>query len=380
MNIALICTDDLPVPAVGGGAIQITVENLAQKLAHNAGVAVYSVQGAGLPEDEEVDGVRYRRFPRSPYVRSVAGDLRRTRPDAVVVFNRPAWVPAIRRACPQAIIVLSLHTHRMDPGWTPPAVARRAVAQADAVVTVSRFLARRLIRRYPRAAGKLRVIYSGVDAGRFAPPEDPEEARRAFGVEGRRVVLFVGRLSRSKGIHLLIGAMPRIVRRHPGAVLLVVGSRWFHGHRSDRFVRGLLRAANRMGGRVRFTGFVPPSEVHRAFQAADVLVCPSQWGEPLARVLYEAMASGLPVVTTARGGNPEVVRPGMNGVVVHRWRSSLALARAVSAVLASPRRGAMGTCGRQMVLERHTWDAAAARWLDLLTGLRALRRWQRLTA
>lgn len=98
--------------------------------------------------------------------------------------------------------------------------------------------------------------------------------------------------------------------------LVIVGSKWFSQNDVTDYVAYVRALAKKLPIPVVSTGFVAPSEIQNWFAAADLFVCTSIWQEPLARVHYEAMASGLPIVTTARGGNPEVIRLRENGLVV----------------------------------------------------------------
>src|SRR5690606_24124426 len=104
------------------------------------------------------------------------------------------------------------------------------------------------------------------------------------------------------------------------------------------------------------TGYVPYEEVHRYFAIADVFVCSSQWSEPLARVHYEAMAAALPIVTTERGGNTELVRMGVHGITLSQWHDPRAFAQAILDLLENPEAAmAMGRAGRRLVERRFTF-------------------------
>lgn len=402
MRIALVCPNDLPVPAVRGGAVQITAWHLAQRFASHAHVTLVSPalslgvrRGRANASDatgQPADGasgtasgganptlktaVHHVRFPLRGYSHLVAGYFRRTPFDYIVVFNRPKWIPMFRIAAGRGKIILSMHTHRLGPSWSSLPDGSRAVDAADRIVTVSRFLARRIGSRFHNARWKLRVVHSGVDLDRFRPGWAPAmqderlRLRRQLGWEHDRVVMFVGRLDPSKGAHVLLRAMARVVAHSPSARLVIVGGQWVRRKRPPGYVRQLKRLAAKLGSRVSFTGFIPPDQIHRYFAAADILVCPSQWEEPLARVLYEGMAAGLPIVTTARGGNPEVIRSGYNGRLVRAYRSPRALAAAVLEMVSKPEQAAkMGKTGRMMVEQNFGWHAAARRWRRLFRPL-----------
>ncbi len=125
-------------------------------------------------------------------------------------------------------------------------------------------------------------------------------------------------MSPNKGVDKLIQALPELAKRFNDLALVIVGSKWFSEEGTTDYIAYVRSLAKRLPIPVVATGFVPPNEIQHWFAAADLFVCTSQWQEPLARVHYEAMAAGLPIVTTARGGNPEVIVPNENGVVVER--------------------------------------------------------------
>ena len=78
-----------------------------------------------------------------------------------------------------------------------------------------------------------------------------------------------------------------------------------------------------------FTCFIPPADIPAYYSIGDLFVCASQWSEPLARVHYEAMAAGLPIITTNRGGNAEVIAGYGNGIVIDEYDSSDVMAQQI---------------------------------------------------
>src|SRR5690606_7956199 len=126
-------------------------------------------------------------------------------------------------------------------------------------------------------------LYSGVDVERFSPKGSlrsrmmAAQTRRELGLDDEPVILYVGRLSRKKGPHVLLDAMPEVLKRQPRAKLVMVGSRWFGTNETDDYVRSLQLKAEALGHHVILTGYVPYDQVHRYFAIADVFVCSSQW-------------------------------------------------------------------------------------------------------
>lgn len=375
MRMALICTEKLPVPPVRGGAIQTYIDGVLPFLEARHAVTVVGRTDPTLPDREWAGGVRYVRISADDgpeaYANGVAAFLATEPWDVVACFNRPAFVERIAAAAPGARLVLSLHNEMFQPERLLPRQARQVLALVDAVVTISDFIGRGIARLYPEFAGKVRTIRSGVDLDRFNPGPHPAEAflRDWYGLHGRPVILSVGRLSAKKGIHLVLEAMERVQLTHPDAVLLQVGSRWYGRDDEDDYVRAIKRQAAALGEAVRLKGYVPYAEIDGYFALADLFVCASQWEEPLARVHYEAMAAGLPIVTTDRGGNAEVVADGENGYLVRPHDRVEPFAAAMQALLDNPGlRERMGQRGRAMAEIRFGWERVARELLRTLEG------------
>lgn len=125
-----------------------------------------------------------------------------------------------------------------------------------------------------------------------------------------KVVLYVGRLSWGKGVHLLIEAMPRVFSKVRNAKLIVAGGGILESVLRERV------ASQGMADSVLFLGHVDYETVLNLYSLAHVVVSPSVWPEPLSRVHLEAMTSGKPVVATKVGGNLETVVDGKTGLLV----------------------------------------------------------------
>jgi glycosyltransferase involved in cell wall biosynthesis len=224
-----------------------------------------------------------------------------------------------------------------------PILMQRFVARRiPHVITVSRASRERIVSDFRVPADRIHVVPNGVDAQRFRPR--PEIAR----VPGR--VLYVGNLEDpNKGGKYLLRAAAQL---RPGAHLLVAtGSIQAEGW-VPRLVQDLA-----LGGRVQFRFGLDTEALAALYNTAEVAVCSSLFegfGFPAA----EAMASGLPLVSTQGGALPEVV--GDAGVLVP-VADPAALAQAVNGLLAEPaRRAALGRAARERVLECFQWDRAAA--------------------
>ncbi|MGE5398027.1 MAG: glycosyltransferase family 4 protein [Chitinophagales bacterium] len=337
MKIAFICTQKLPSPAVEGGAIQILIDGVKNYLAKNHEMTIYSITHPKLPQNEITDGIRYIRFPSGTYLGDVARDIRKRSGefDVIHVFNRPYNVPFFKRSSPKSRIVVSLHNEMFRPDKLTDNQGIASLAATHRILTVSNFIAQTVTARFPQAKTKVRTIYSGVDLEQYPPvwsargQKIRENMRYKYNVQGKTVITYVGRLSNKKGVHVLIQAFLTLAKERKDVVLAIVGSKWFGDNTEDKYVKMLKKLSAPIQDRMIFTGFVNPRDIHRYYLMGDIFVCASQWEEPLARVHYEAMAAGIPIITTSRGGNPEVIDNGVNGVVIKNYSQPEAFARAI---------------------------------------------------
>ncbi|MBI5103611.1 MAG: glycosyltransferase [Solirubrobacterales bacterium] len=207
--------------------------------------------------------------------------------------------------------------------WVPAGRASSLVLgtlrrHAGAIVANSRWTAEQL----PPGPAPLHTILNPVDAASFAAAElDPAEARAALGLAPEDEVLgVVGQLTPWKGQSDAVRTLALVRRERPRARLLVAGSVRF-GAASTRFdnaayereLRALPAALDLPPGAVRFLG--ERDDVPRVMRALDLLLVPS-WREAFGRVAAEALATGVPVIATDAGGPAEIVRDGVDGVVL----------------------------------------------------------------
>lgn len=374
MKVALVCSEKLPVPPVRGGAIQQYIEGVLPYLAKDHEITVYGIADRELPEREEqgqVSYVRFRTGSRQGYIKSVASALGGEQFDLVHVFNRPRALTEYYRAAPGARYILSVHNDMFAPNKITPEEGDFCLEHTEVVVTVSDYIRKNIEELYPQARGKAFTVYSGVDPERFRPGWTPEGhnlgavVRERYGIGNATVVLLATRFSEKKGVHVIIEAMDKVIREDPRVVLLVVGSKWYGSNKVNDYVASIFSQAQVLGSQVIFTGFVPPAKMPEYYAAGDIFVCASQWQEPLARVHYEAMSAGLPIITTNRGGNPEVVAGQGNGLILCGYDQPDDFAWAINYLLANPRAAReMGRQGRRLAESRFSWARVAG---ELLT-------------
>lgn len=379
MKIAMICTEKLPVPPIRGGAIQQYIDAVMPYIQEKHDVTVFSVEDPILPQMEDKGNTHFIRVngkQKQNYIYNIISHMK-DEYDLIHVFNRPKWVNLIAEAFPHATISLSLHNEMFHPSKISKADGERCIKKVRFITTVSRFVAEEIKKLYSEAASKLHTIYSGVDINRYQPvwSEDVmqirDELKAKYGLADKKVVLFVGRLSSKKGAHILIKAMKDVLTSYPNTALVLVGSKWYGENQEDSYVRQIKQMSEELNTDIILTGFLPPKEVIAHYYLGDVFICASQWREPLARVHYEAMAAGLPIITTDRGGNAEVVRGFGNGIVISEYNQPQAFADAITYLLDQPSIALeMGRTGRILAEEKYSWERVASDLMGLFESCR----------
>ncbi len=365
MKIAMICTEKLPVPSIRGGAIQQYIDAVLPYLKEKHDMTVFCIADPKLSQQENSSICYIKSANTHDYISGVIDRLNDGY-DLIHVFNRPHWVNSIAEKLPKTAISLSLHNEMFQESKISKAEGAKCIQRVEFIATVSRFIAAGIKKLYPEAAGKIQTVYSGVDVNRYQPVWSQEareirhQLKKRYGLTGKKVVLFVGRLSPKKGAHILIKAVNQIQSSHPDTALVLVGSKWYGENQEDSYVRQVKQMADTLDTDVVMTGFLPPSEVVSHYYLGDVFVCASQWKEPLARVHYEAMAAGIPIITTDRGGNAEVVKGKGNGIVISEYNQPQAFADAITYLLEEPGiAGEMGKAGRRLAEEKYSWERVA---------------------
>jgi UDP-glucose:(heptosyl)LPS alpha-1,3-glucosyltransferase len=282
------------------------------------------------------------------FARCVGADMMRSGGGAHASYLRAArkW-----RGAPGASAM------RLSPYHQVQMLVERQAFQSPGLkraIAVSNFVRDDLIREFNLLPEKANTIYNGVDLDRFRPAADSSERtaiRQKFVLPASApVVAFVGNGFARKGLGFLIEAWPLVAG---GAFLLVVGA----DRQTDKFAR---RAhALNVGARVVFTG--PQPDVASIFHAADAFAMPSLF-EPFGNVVMEAMASGLPAMTSAFSGVAELIPPSMRGFRVENPDDVGEVALRLGALFDAP---ANLAAEARNTAEKYTW----ARYAKELSAL-----------
>lgn len=259
-------------------------------------------------------------------------------------------------------------------------IEKTAFEAADAVIAVSHGMRRDILRSYPALdESRVEVVYNGIDLERWKPTQDAD-AVRALGIDpDRPSVVFVGRITRQKGLPYLLRAaatLPKDVQ-----LVLCAGAPDTPGILAE-VTAGVQSLQKERSGVIWIDRLLPQHELSAVLSAGAVFVCPSIY-EPLGIVNLEAMACGLPVVGTATGGIPEVVVEGETGrlVPIEQLTDGTGtptdpdvfvadLSRTLTEVLNDPARAAeMGRAGRLRAEQEFSWGRIATRTREIYASL-----------
>ncbi|GAA3173771.1 glycogen synthase [Blastococcus jejuensis] len=256
-------------------------------------------------------------------------------------------------------------------------VERTAYLAADAVIAVSHGMRADVLDAYPDLdPARVHVVGNGVDAEAYRPVDAPDVVR-SLGVDlDRPYALFVGRITRQKGVMHLLAAAEQL----PPEVGLVLCAGAPDTEAERQQVADAVAALQaRRTGVVWIEAMLPREQLVPLITAATVFVVPSVY-EPLGIVNLEAAACGTAVVASAVGGIPEVVDDGRTGLLVpYDPADPAAFERALAARIAElaldpGRAAAMGAAGRERVLSEFGWPAIAQQTVEVYSGVLSGRR------
>jgi starch synthase len=256
---------------------------------------------------------------------------------------------------------------------------RVALEGADAVIAVSQGMRHDILASYPAIdPERVRVIYNGIDAEQYRPDPGTDVLERHGVDPARPAVVFVGRITRQKGVPYLLDAALEFDER---AQLVLCAGAPDTPEIGAEVEQRVERLSNERGNVIWIDQMLPKADVIQLLSHATVFVCPSIY-EPLGIVNLEAMACEAAVVATATGGIVEVVQDGVTGLLVPFEPApgeieprdpaafSHAIAERVNELLADPERAAaMGRAGRARALEAFDWSAIAAETSELYRSL-----------
>lgn len=329
MKIAVLTCGMLPIPAVQGGAVENLIDfyldyNNRKKL-HD--ITVYSPWNPKVEEHPaissdvnhyvyiDVTSFKARLARRlygyfhhneyynhfiEYYFEKVYADLKKNNSDLILIENGAGLAYKLSQRGYKNLI-LHLHNDLLHSQSRYHDIIFNSLSK---ILTVSDYIKERV--STIQQSDKIQTIYNGIDLNAFSPHKNLSINRKSMGfTEEDFVLVYSGRINREKGISELIDAMLQL--KNPCIKLMILGSSFFDNARNeDVFIQSLKNKAKRIETQIVFTGFIPYNQVPDYLQLADIAVLPSMWDEPFGLTIVEAMAVGLPLITTRSGGIPEI--------------------------------------------------------------------------
>ena len=392
---ALLLTNEYPPHVYGGAGVH--VEYLARELARFMAVEVRCFGGQTSSEgDLTVRGFRADEsaFGCPPALRAVFSATQRdnamaaagTDADLVHVHTWYTHLGGILTKLNYGL-PLVLTAHSLEPlrpwkreqlgggydfsGW----VEKTAIEMADAVIAVSESTKADLLRLFRVDPARVHVIHNGIDLEEYAERRDDEILQRHGVDPARPYILFVGRITRQKGIIHLVKALRHL---DPGFQVVLCAGAPDTPEIAAEMKSAVEAAQQGRPGVVWIEKMLPKAEIIALYSGAEVFVCPSIY-EPFGIINLEAMACGTPVVASAVGGIPEVVVHGETGLLVpveqnkeapfepvNAERFALNLAEAINELMRDEvRRRHMAREARRRVEENFSWEVIAQKTAEL---------------
>lgn len=275
------------------------------------------------------------------------------------------FIGVFLKKCHKVPLLVSVHGSDLFPlksGFFR-ALQRFAIKNADCITVNSEATKRELLTRFPQYSSKVKTTPMGVDTSTFKP----RSIQKPKKYEACGILLFVGRLSDQKGLQYLIEAMPSVIEQEKSVKLLVIGEGSYEKELRD------VVADNHLEKHVEFLGSMPPSEIQKYYNFANIFILPSLSNktgtEALGLALLEAMASGCAVIGTKVGGIPFIIKDNINGLLVEQ-KNSAELAKAIMLLLKDkPRAKKIGKKASEFVSKNYSWDMISDGFMKIYGGL-----------
>lgn len=330
MKIAVLTCGMLPIPAVRGGAVENLIDfylefNDSHKL-HD--ITIYSPWDVEIKKQSALTSLvnhyvfidvssfkariarriygyihhyEYYNYFIEYYFEKVYDKIKKKNFDLIILENCPGYAYKLSQRGYNNII-LHLHNDLLNTKSRFHDVIFNSLKK---ILTVSDFIKERV--SIIQSNNKIQTIYNGIDIKKFSRIEISQVSRNTIGFnENDFVIAYNGRINPEKGISELIDAI-LLLKEKSNLKLMIIGSSFFdNASNEDPFVLSLKEKTKTIKGNTIFTGFIPYDIVPQYLHLANIAVLPSMWDEPFGLTIVEALAAGLPLITTRSGGIPEI--------------------------------------------------------------------------
>lgn len=372
MKLLLISTEKLPVPPIKGGAIQTYIAEILPYVSQIHDITVLSAAEESLANEEVRNGIEIVRVSGENYDTfsdEVFRYVKSQNFDLIHIFNRPRLVLPVRKAAPNAKITLSIHSDMFNAEAINPQEAKTVLNEVSVVMTASDALREHIEQQFPEAAPKLTTIHSAVNINRFIPGYHPQmrdirnEVRNTNGLTHYTAILLSRGSSQHHAIDSFLQIMPNLSKKFRNLALVMLETEFVPEGVSAASVDHALELADQLSIPVVTPGFVAPKELPNWYAAADIFVSVSM--DPITQDHFEAMGAGLPIVTTASGGNKEIIVHDVNGLIVENSEDPTEYEAKMEQLLANiPLQNRLKNKGREQAIYVHNWRNVSLRFLQ----------------
>ena len=399
MKIAFINQPWNSCPPIEFGSIAIWTYEVARNLSKMCDITVYAKSSKMQKRVEFIDGIQFRRistyfdgllqnylqrflkigniknrlfatnFFYLCYIVKIAYDLKKQNCDIVHIHNFSQFVPVIKAFNPKVKIVLHMHCEWLTQ--LDRSLIEKRINHVDLIIGCSKYITEKICKRFPLLSNRCYTIYNGVNTDHFVNNDTKLKKKN----DSQRL-LFVGRITPEKGIHILLKAFEIVVKHYPKAHLEIVGP---YAPTAREFIIDLKNDNNLshleffykgsylthlhsmvepdLKNHISFSNSVPQYKLKDYYCNADILVNPS-FSESFGMSLIEAMACQVPVVATHVGGMTEIVN-NKAGILVEPGNIH-ALADAIMKLMSNEDlRISMGQAARNAVENFFSWNRIA---------------------
>lgn len=373
-RIIVIAPGSFSIPSDKSSSVERIIENCLPNANKHLHLTLFAPRFSNQPRYETVHGIAFERFKRlkkTTYLSQMAKRIRQLAPDIIQVENRPHFVNILKKYFPHKRLWLQLHSLTyVTPTHISKKQLRRCFNHCERIIVNSYYVKQIISQQFPKMCHRIYVNYPGVDTTIFHPCQSIHEKKSFIQTfypykKSPKILLFVGRLRRIKGVHHLLSALPQLVSKYPNVLLVIVGSAYYGKHMKTPYVRELEALARLVPEQhVKFIPFVSHQQVAHWYRMADVLLVPSAKKEAFGLVNIEAMASGLPVIATASGGIPEIIQHGVTGFLIDPLQLQKQLiAYTLQLFNDSDLAKRMGNAGLQRVKQYFSWERMQSQWI-----------------
>lgn len=332
MKIAILTSGILPVPAVQGGAVENLIDFYLEynNNHHLHEITVYSTKHPETKKHpalkskvnhykyidtnsfiakirkrlylKRAGGNEFHHFTIEYYLYQAIKDIRKQAYDLVIIENRPPFSLKIKQVT-NAKIVYHIHNKIL---FKQSSYAKDLYNAADLIICVSNYITN-CVKSIDPEDKKCLTVYNGIDLRAFSITKETRIKREMLGLSKNDFILiFSGRITPEKGISELLDAIISL-NKSINIKLIIIGSAFYgSNNQDDYYIKLLKQKAQVLKEQIIFTGYVPYNQIPDYHRIADVAIVPSIWEEPFGNTVVEAMASGLPLITTRSGGIPEI--------------------------------------------------------------------------